>query len=259
MLLRACGHRTEDIQTFGDELVRSAQPSVDAFLEHRADLLEVGKAAIAASLIPFETVESLAPAAENMRWYEYLWQQMNAPAGRFADNQLTIVTFNYDRSLEFFLFHAIQKTYGLADHQVVALLATLPIIHVHGSLGRPRSPGQTAGMSYENSLTPQRIQRAAAGIRVVHEATEPDDVFSEVHRALEQAEVVCLLGFAYHRANLQRLKLPRVQRVRLIGSAYKLPNADRMRLDRTKPKIRLGSAEQDALSYLQDSAAIVGV
>src|SRR5712692_234585 len=53
-LLRACGFDAALIVAFRDEFARSGRSAVDAFLEHRPDFLAVGKAAIAATLIPYE-------------------------------------------------------------------------------------------------------------------------------------------------------------------------------------------------------------
>ena len=49
-LLSAHGHEPSELAKFSDALLDSAQPSVDVFLENRAEYLEAGKAAIAAAL-----------------------------------------------------------------------------------------------------------------------------------------------------------------------------------------------------------------
>jgi hypothetical protein len=48
---------------------------------------------------------------EQPRWYEKLFQLM-ADGGDFGNNQLSVVTFNYDRSFEAFIFTALQNLYG---------------------------------------------------------------------------------------------------------------------------------------------------
>jgi len=110
--LQAAGFRSGDIEDFRNSLERSGRSSVDAFLEHRTEFLEVGKAAIAALLLPCEKEESLFDLNRDSRWYEYLFQKLNAGFEDFANNRIAFITFNYDRSLEFYLFTALKHAYG---------------------------------------------------------------------------------------------------------------------------------------------------
>src|SRR4051812_38344733 len=71
------GFSSELIQTFRDALLQSAVNSVDELLEHRLELVDVGKAAIAWNLVRRERMESLFTAEHN--WYQHLLTQMNCP------------------------------------------------------------------------------------------------------------------------------------------------------------------------------------
>ena len=97
------------IEQFAYALQNSAAPSVDLFLENRKDFEEIGKLAIAATLIPYEDYKAFLPT-NKPRWYETLFHLM-VEGGRFEDNKLSVITFNYDRSLEAFLFLALQNLY----------------------------------------------------------------------------------------------------------------------------------------------------
>jgi hypothetical protein len=57
--LRDCGEEPGTILSLGKALHLSGQPSIDAFLERRPDLLRVGKLAIAAALMPYEDHDKL--------------------------------------------------------------------------------------------------------------------------------------------------------------------------------------------------------
>ena len=48
---------------------------------------------------------------------------------------LTIITFNYDRSIEAFLFQSIKYRYKMRDDETRSVFNSLPIIHPHGILG----------------------------------------------------------------------------------------------------------------------------
>jgi hypothetical protein len=65
----------------------------------------------APTLIPYEKYEAFQPISKPS-WYETLFQLM-VEGGPFEDNPLSVITFNYDRSLEAFFFRALQNLFGL--------------------------------------------------------------------------------------------------------------------------------------------------
>lgn len=214
------GFESSEIEEFRYELSRSGRQSVDAFLEHRPEFLDVGKAAIATFLKPAEQEWELFDPAVKGNWYEYLFQQMNASFEEFPQNRLSVVTFNYDRSLEFYLYTALKHAYGKTDEEVVEAVRGIPINHVHGHLGLlPELDG--SGVPFEcDEIDGALIRQAAKGIQIIHEDSErgPLEFASKLVR---EAEVVCFLGFGYHEANLRRIGLldtPKV-RARLFGTA----------------------------------------
>ena len=77
-----CGFDGSLIHEFATHLQGSMYASIDAFLERNEDYSGVGKAAIAASLIPAEKwSEITARDAQQIKLYEYLWQQLSATPG----------------------------------------------------------------------------------------------------------------------------------------------------------------------------------
>jgi hypothetical protein len=107
-LLTAAGFDVNHVASFRDALRRSGQPSVDVFLEYRPEFIPVGKVAVAASLIPYEDETKLWSGDDN--WYEHLWKHLGPSLmDDIAQSHLSVVTFNYDRSLEQFLFSALRR------------------------------------------------------------------------------------------------------------------------------------------------------
>lgn len=199
------GFEKEHLAAFSDQLKRSMQPSVDAFLEHRPEFVDVGKAAIARTLMPCEYEGAVLPNPNKLRWYEYLFTRMGTDVGEFEQNQLSIITFNYDRSLEYFLYLALKNSYGLEDEEAETLVASVPIVHVHGQLGP--LPFEQNGRPFAGSASDDEVQLAAAGIRIVHETAAEDEQFQRAHKLIGKARVLAFLGFGYHAANVDRLKL----------------------------------------------------
>ena len=92
---------------FTKTLAHSGFSSVDAFLEENSEWLEIGKAAIALELLKAEwkSINNLFPPKQPKdHWYETLWSYLKAPSwSTFKKNKISIITFNYDRSLEHYL------------------------------------------------------------------------------------------------------------------------------------------------------------
>jgi hypothetical protein len=60
------------MESFSEQLRFSAQFSVDAFLEHRPEFLELGKAAMALILVRYERPDTLW-SGEGANWMRYLF------------------------------------------------------------------------------------------------------------------------------------------------------------------------------------------
>jgi hypothetical protein len=157
-------HSADEFLQFGNAFLKSGQSSVDAFLEHRPEFLEVGKLAIAYCLIPREDEERLYQADEKRGgdWYGYLSEKLNATFEEFGNNELSIITFNYDRSLEHFLLNSLHYSHGKKFEECAETLAKIPIIHVYGQLGESKYPSLEISSGYlfrsEISDTPHIVR-----------------------------------------------------------------------------------------------------
>lgn len=205
-VLGACGFAGDHMKHFADKLAKSMQPSVDAFLENRPEFLEVGKAAIAAALIPYEAESNLARPQQGPHWYEYLFTRLGPTRAEFEQSQLSVITFNYDRSFEHFLFIAARASFGLSDDACKAFVQHVPMVRVYGQLGVLDyvSPN---GRRYYPDLNPKMILKCAKEIKILHEGQSDSPQFAQARDLLEKAERVCFLGFGYHKSNMERLQL----------------------------------------------------
>jgi hypothetical protein len=198
------------IKTLGTELKASARPSIDAFLESRTDLLPVGRLAIAVELLFYEESARIHATDD---WYQYLFNKMCAPSQfeSFGTSKVSIVTFNYDRSLEFCLFTALRKSFQKSVAECVENFERIPIIHVHGRIGP--SPTDEKLLPYGTPMSPAVFQDfakrllpdIAKQIRIIHEVKDDMAEFKAAQTLLSQAERICFLGFGFHETNLRRL------------------------------------------------------
>jgi hypothetical protein len=172
--------------------------------------MEVGKLAMALSLIPYENERRLFNAGSHTdmptSWYRYLMDKLATnDAAVFRLNRLSVITFNYDRSLEHYLFTALKFRYRKTDTECADLLSAIPIIHVHGSLGSLPWQGGNHVRPYKNTDNLDEIRLAGNNIQVMSEKDEHATVFQKAIELLEQASKIYFLGFGYHPTNLKRL------------------------------------------------------
>ncbi|HKP03621.1 MAG TPA: hypothetical protein VJU77_09715 [Chthoniobacterales bacterium] len=223
---------------FRDAFHKSGQSSIDAFLEHRPEFFEVGKLAIAYCLIPYESEEALFGITGNRGgdWYQYLSEKLTASFEKFGENRLAVITFNYDRSLEHYLFTTLRNAHGRSDEECAQMLRRIPIHHVYGQLSRHPYPDQEARPYTPDRSKYKYVGYAARGITLLHDKAKPElDAAREV---LKRAERICFLGFSYHPLNLERLRLQDSSGRAVFGTARRLIGDE------------LGSVEQDLHSLL---------
>lgn len=262
------GWDQREVERFVQALRHAGRPSVDAFLEHRPEFINVGKAAIAQALLPDEKTGILFTQGDG-KWYEYLYQRMNSSFETFGENQLAVVTFNYDRSFEHYLHTALMNSYGKSDEECAEKLSTIRIIHVHGQLGYlPWQPqvGKEA-LSYDkrddrrSEWWVSAIRYAAPLIKVVHQPdVESDPEFQKAKEVLQNAQRIWFLGFGYDETNLRRLDLygPKKVEIQIYGTTYgKTPKeVNRFADNVTKRRDRLADPSHDILAFLRNDVDI---
>jgi hypothetical protein len=204
-LLANIGFSTDAIRGFAHDLSRSAYGSVDTFLEDFDDYIPIGKAAIATVLIPFEEPRLLFPGPAN-HWYEVLVNALDTDPERFKDNQLSIVTFNYDRSIEHYLSEVLTIRRRRNQRRALDDFSSIEIVHVHGALGN-YDPTGTSGRPYTTTLSEESIQMAARDIIVIGEAKDDGESFVRARQLLAGAARVEFLGFGFNEASVKRLGL----------------------------------------------------
>lgn len=212
-LWQGCGYTPIEVRTFARTFLESRVKSVDAFIEKRSQFADCGKVVMAWELCRCENPKAILHQDLGDDWYRHLWDNMHtgaASADDVARNKLRVITFNYDRSLEYFLLTAIKGTYGLNDDAALAIVRRIPILHLYGQLGE-LAVGMGAGARpYTATLAPPALRIAADGIKIIPEARDGDHTFQEARKWFEWATHIGFLGFGFDETNCQRLRLDSV-------------------------------------------------
>lgn len=225
--LLAFGCKSHELASFATELKLSQHYSIDAFLNDRREFIEVGKLAIAAVLIPRENPTKLFESGD---WYQYLSYRLWSQTSSERTAPLTILSYNYDRSLDHYLFTSCKHRYNLTNDATKDRLKLVEVIHLHGTLGNlPYQNPTQDGYEYQSILRHDHLEAAAQAIRIIHEDLNESPEYQIARSRLVEAKVVCFMGTSYHNKNIERLS-PNLwvnNAERILGTIVGLPKAER--------------------------------
>ncbi len=147
---------------------------------------------------------------------------------KFGKNNVSFVTFNYDRSLEFILHESLRNSFGLPkDNEIVEQLREIPIFHVYGKIDD--LPWQKPGSTPYLSTLPDKnkikyyindLEKLMENIETIHERKEHDR--SKILKAISEATQIFFLGFGYAQENLEILEFKKAlnEKHKVYGTAF---------------------------------------
>jgi hypothetical protein len=202
---------------FVNSFLKSGLNSIDAFLSRNANYADFGTAAIAACLMTKENYSTLYAAGGtlgNSDWYGLLW---NCLVDQVVDikelrvkNDISFITFNYDRSLEAFLLQAAISSFSLGAAGASEVCKQIKIYHMYGSFGdfdwQDHLP---YGLPDDRLTRNHKLRYASGGIKVVP-AQRQESADPVAQKMLSEAEQIVFLGFGFDSTNCARLGLPYV-------------------------------------------------
>lgn len=253
------------VEQFFNDFAQSGRYSIDAYLEHRPKYIPLGKALISMQLIARENDQFMRAAEEKGEdWYQYIYNRMNATFDDLSKNNLSVITFNYDRSFEHYLLTRIQSDYGKTIEEAASVLGNMEIIHVHGNLGNLPAFEQNNSREYTHQVTPEGIKVCVENIKIVYEKIYEDDLqFKRAVELLSEAYNVWFLGFGYDETNMRRLQLPDSLKNAnvILGSTYGLRKGQKKKMHSLfkgkYPIENLYDSDLDNLSYLLEYADFI--
>lgn len=211
-LMNAAGFKQEQVHDFQRRLAASGLNSVDAFLLRNPSTVGIAKIRIAQELAMAERRDAEGNGVRpwgRETWYQYLFSQFmdDGDLAAFGNNRCSFVTLNYDRSLEYALTSMLSNAYGTTWERCAAIVAEIPIVHLHGSPGPlPGFVRGETGIAYGEIGDDPSIKRSAASILTLGEAGS-EAQYALASELLEGADVIFSLGFGYHTEVISRLKL----------------------------------------------------
>lgn len=242
------GFSRERLRMFFDDFSHSATYSIDKFLERRPDHMDLGKLLIAHVLKREEQAHLLHMGLKEDNWYAELANRLDLTADNIGDFRLSFVTFNYDRSLEYFLYYLL-KNRTTDIKKAHEAFKKMEIVHVYGGFGN--FPWEGGGIPYDYNVTPEILKRFANGIKIMSDERETDELKS-AKRLVEKADYIYFIGFGYDEDNLKRLTITFKPSIiaNVKGTALGLSFSDRIRLKEYFETITLANPEEGIMKFL---------
>ncbi|MBN2181719.1 MAG: hypothetical protein JW715_07375 [Sedimentisphaerales bacterium] len=206
-------HAKEFVETFR----KSTTPSIDLFIARNKNRYGIhGKQAIAFRILAAEKESSFRERAikRDQDWYEWLFVQLTNKIineedfNHFNENEISIITFNYDRSLEHFLYDSLRNSFkGVGNDKIIEQLNKIKICHIFNQVAYLEWQNQPNYVGYRIESQKVNIDELAKNIVIVHDEQE-NPKLQEAHDLLSNAQRVFFLGFGYAKENLEALKIP---------------------------------------------------
>lgn len=198
---------------------------IDQFLEDNEKYLRIGKIILAKAISKYENPKTLFEVPIEEDWYRFLIDSITDPDNNFKLLPLTIFTFNYDRSLEYYFFKILMSRYGFNLQECRKQLKRIKIYHFYGSLGL--LPWQLEESNDSNNIRPieygqvlnkyDNIINAANSLKVIYERNDNYKSFEILHELYSNHFKLFFLGFGFNDINLKRLHLEKYDEMRFCG------------------------------------------
>jgi hypothetical protein len=194
------------INSFITDFRESSINSIDLFLSRNRKYERIGKMAIAITILEHEKRSSFNELSRDGDWYNYLFQKITQNILNSADwkdvnkNILTFITFNYDRSLEYYLQNSMYHSFEeLRSEPQKYDYIKFPVYHVYGSLG------DLSEVEYGSTriISEYAIEKYTEKLRTIYQDREAIDI--NILNSITSADHIVFLGFSYLVENLQAL------------------------------------------------------
>jgi hypothetical protein len=224
-------------------------PSIDHFIHTHSTntgIVVCGKLAIAQAILEAERNSSLSLPEEPGRsnqldfnriqgtWYQPLFHLLNANLRNdevdTIFSNVSVITFNYDRCIEHFLYYALQNYFAVHDIQsdIQRLMQRLPILHPYGVVGSLPWQDPRTNVSFGGVGRNSNLLDIANQIRTFTERVGGSDpTLATIRLQVQEAETIVFLGFAFHELNLELLKPEAAGNVRRVfGTGLEISDTD---------------------------------
>ncbi len=189
---------------------------------HKGDALieQCGKLAIAKAIVNAEQKSTLRQLANRqngrlaldklegtwlLKFFQMLTENVRKDELEQIFNNVSIITFNYDRCIEYFIPIALAQYYDLNEAEAQHIFQRLTIIHPYGQVGW--LPWQMQHQQVPFGADRFDLINVALMLRTFAEGMADPEQRNDIVALLHNAQTVVFLGFAFHPMNMEIIEL----------------------------------------------------
>ena len=181
--------------------------SIDLFLDIFREYSDIGKKAIYLTILESELKNKMSGKVQD--WYTQLFRLMIGTSNNYfklSDNNLTIITFNYDRSLEYYFYNIFMDfTKSIEPKEKIEELKKIKIFHVYGKLSDLLWENEKNGFDYGGNLWMDQLDERKNNIKTIYERKENKKAFEPIVDSINHADKIYYLGFGFAKENVEIL------------------------------------------------------
>lgn len=206
------------MHNFADKFDKASDDMIDYFLATNPKFEKIGKVAIFNELLYCENSQGLREGSKDPDddWMMLLYKIMTSGINNQNDyklfnerNNVSFITFNYDRVLEYFFWESLMNKFDLTPEQSNELVLGLDIHHVFGRLPCFEHEDKRFGdhsFPYQNfGKTRSDYKYAIENIKTLQERDNLDT--NKISQLIGDAHRIFFLGFGFAEENLAVLNL----------------------------------------------------
>lgn len=203
----AAGFQSDHILSFGKLLHQSTAETVDEFLRFSPSFRGLGKFCIAHELIRIEDQPDLIERGKKC-WYQIFRKAIGLDL-HSPPNNISIITFNYDRSLKHFIYLGYEALHESLHHPhaIRNAVGKLGFLHVHGELSPLPWTERRDSREYGPVSDAKMLRTVSQSILIADEASDASYHPEAPSVIVKQASKIIFLGFGFHQENMRKLGL----------------------------------------------------
>jgi len=191
----------------------SSIKSIDLFLSRNKKFYGLGKEIIAFLIAEYEIKSKFREFVDNpsQDWYfemfDLLTIEINDPENlvNFINrNNVSFITFNYDRSLEHFLYTSFYNSFATKRNELKDVMQKFKFIHLYGKLAPLPWESISPGYRYGDERYFEYFDEFVKNIRIIFD--ERQDGMDDAKNEISSATKIFFLGFGYADENLAALE-----------------------------------------------------
>jgi hypothetical protein len=189
---------------------KSSTGSIDLFLSRNKNYYLIGKQIITFLLADYEMKSKFREAIKERKydWYFTLYNILTKDVitpddiSIFSKNKISVITFNYDRSLEHFIYESLFNSFITKRTEVDRIMRDFKVIHVYGKLA-PLPWEIEGGDEYGSKKIRDNYNEYSNNLKIIYD--ERESCQQEIKDLISDAKKIIFLGFGFAEENLEAI------------------------------------------------------